>query len=96
MNTLITDMQAKLEPQKSTAPAVTEIRSKGKAIAVPSVNIDGRTVVVGGRRLKIASLQYEDLISGSSISHPESFSKPTTEERPEGGFIHVCATRPRY
>ena len=78
MDTLTTQLQAESEsPQQPdkliAAPAITEIRVKGKAISVPSVEIEGRTVVVTGHRLKIASIQDEDLITGDSVLHPEDF-----------------------
>lgn len=84
MDTLTTQLQAEPEsPQESekltSVPAVTEIRIKGKAISVPSVDIDRRTVVVTGHRLKIASIQDEDLISGDSVVHPESFIRRLRE-----------------
>jgi hypothetical protein len=50
-----------------------EIRVKGKAIPVPSVEIDGRTVIATGRWLKIAAVREEELVEGESIAEPESF-----------------------
>ena len=41
---------------------VTEIRVRGRAVSVPAIQIEGRTVVVTGKWLKIASLRDEDLI----------------------------------
>jgi hypothetical protein len=82
MDTLITEPQAEptQESEKANlAPAIAEIRIKGRALAVPSVEIEGRTVVVTGRRLKLASIQDEDLISGNSVPHPESFLRRLRE-----------------
>jgi hypothetical protein len=51
----------------------TEIKVKGKAICVPSVQIDGRTVIATGRWLKMASVQDEDLLEGETVANPSSF-----------------------
>jgi hypothetical protein len=51
----------------------TEIRVKGKTTFVPSVLIDGRTVITTGKWLKIASVQDEDLLAGETVTDPESF-----------------------
>jgi hypothetical protein len=51
----------------------TEIRVKGQTAYVPSVHIDGRTVIVGGGWLKMATVQDEDLLEGDTISDPSSF-----------------------
>lgn len=51
----------------------TEIRVKGKAVYVPSAQIDGRTVITSGKWLKIAIVQDEDLVKGEIVMDPESF-----------------------
>jgi len=51
----------------------TEIRIKGKSVRVPSAKIDGRTVLVQGKWLKLAVVHDEDLIEGEIVAHPESF-----------------------
>lgn len=51
----------------------TEIRLKGKAVWVPSAQIDGRTVLVTGKWLKLAAVQDEELIEGESVANPDSF-----------------------
>jgi hypothetical protein len=84
MDTLTTELQVKPESIKeaeksNSVPLITEIRIKGKPIAVPSVGIDGRTIVGTGRHLKIASIQDEDLISGNSVPDPESFLRRLRE-----------------
>jgi len=50
-----------------------EIRVKGKPVLVPSVVIDGRTVITSGTWLKIATAQDEDLIEGETVTDPASF-----------------------
>jgi hypothetical protein len=51
----------------------TEIRVKGKDASVPSVRIDGRTVIATGKWLKIAVVQDEDLTEGELLTDPASF-----------------------
>ncbi len=51
----------------------TEIRVKGKAVLVPSAQIDGRTVITTGRWLKMAAVQDEDLVEGEMLADPLSF-----------------------
>jgi hypothetical protein len=50
-----------------------EIRVKGKDTRVPSVEIEGRTVIAKGRRVKIASIHDEDLAEGELVKNPELF-----------------------
>lgn len=50
-----------------------EIRVKGKPVLVPSVVIDGRTVIASGAWLKVAMAQDEDLIEGETVADPASF-----------------------
>jgi hypothetical protein len=56
-----------------TAIVPTEIRVKGKPSLVPSITIDGRTVITTGKWLKTASVQDEDLVEGEVVSHPDEF-----------------------
>jgi hypothetical protein len=51
----------------------TEIRIKGKAVFVPSAQIDGRTITIGGKWLKMAVVQDEELVEGETVADPESF-----------------------
>src|SRR5262245_10471787 len=78
-------MPALIQPPKSAAPTSaqpkgpdtptghTEIRVKGQAVSVPSVRIDGRTVIATGKWLKIAAVQDEDLVDGEVVADPVSF-----------------------
>lgn len=50
-----------------------EIRVKGKSVRVPSVRIDGRTVLTTGKWLHIAAIQDEELVKGETVTDPESF-----------------------
>lgn len=71
---LVEPMQLQ-RPDAGTGYAVTdtEVHVGGGNIWVPSVQIDGRTVVVTGSRLKIAAVRDEDLWQGETISAPASF-----------------------
>lgn len=51
----------------------TEVSVKGTKIEVPSVIIDGRTVISSGRWLKIATVRDEDLVEGETLANPDSF-----------------------
>lgn len=50
-----------------------EIRIRGKITRVPSVQIDGRTIVVTGKWLKIASVRDEELVEGEIVCDPPRF-----------------------
>ena len=60
----------------------TEVRVKGKAVSVPSAQIQGRTVLAGGKWIEIAAVQDEELIIGETTTDPESF----IAELKESGF----------
>jgi hypothetical protein len=51
----------------------TEIRVSGKAIKVPWIRINDRTIVVKGKWLKMAAVQDEELVEGEVVGNPESF-----------------------
>lgn len=68
------DSEASLPSRRASAPFVyAEIRVKGKAVSVPSVEIDGRTIVTTGKWLKVAAVRDEALVEGDTITNPESF-----------------------
>ena len=50
-----------------------EIRVKGKTVAVPSAQIQGRTVLADGKWIGIAGVQDEELVIGETTSDPEAF-----------------------
>jgi hypothetical protein len=50
-----------------------EIRVKGKNTQVPAVEIEGRTVIAKGNRIKIASIRDEELVEGELVKNPEKF-----------------------
>jgi hypothetical protein len=62
------------EPQRATTDSgQSEIRVKGRAVSVPTAQVDGRTVVTIGKWLKIATVRDEELIEGETVANPESF-----------------------
>lgn len=63
-----------LEPERLiTGIESTDIRVKGKTATVPSVQIDGRTVVTTGKWLKVAVVRDEELVEGDTVADPEPF-----------------------
>jgi hypothetical protein len=50
-----------------------EVRIKGTAVSVPSVEIDGKTVFTTQKWLKIAAVRDEELVEGDTVADPESF-----------------------
>jgi hypothetical protein len=59
----------------------TEIRVKGRTVSVPSVQIDGRTVITTGKWLKLAAVQDEDLVEGELVADPASFIRRLRESQ---------------
>lgn len=51
----------------------TEIRVKGEAVSVPSLYVDGRTLIIAGTWLKKAAIQDEELAQGDPVPDPASF-----------------------
>jgi hypothetical protein len=56
-----------------TTLASTVIKVRGKPVTVPSVNIEGRTVLATGTWLNVATVQDEELVIGDVVPNPESF-----------------------
>lgn len=46
---------------------------RGRTITVPATEIDGRTVIVSGKWLKIASVRDEELVEGEVAHNPQLF-----------------------
>ncbi len=51
----------------------TAISIKGVAVKTPSVEIDGRTVIVAGKWLKVAEVRGEEWLQGEVVPNPTSF-----------------------
>lgn len=58
---------------KAIEPGLVEIRVAGKDLMVPSVRIGDRTVVVVGKRIKIATVQDELWLEDEAVAEPEEF-----------------------
>ncbi len=72
------DAVGNLRPLHSGGPSAVAkseifIKVKGKKRQAQGVHIEGRTVAVRGRSIKIAAVCEEDLIEGHTIADPESF-----------------------
>jgi hypothetical protein len=50
-----------------------EVRTAGKTFYVPCAEICGRTVVVTGKRIRIAQIKDEEVVEGVSVPDPELF-----------------------
>ncbi|PYR52406.1 MAG: hypothetical protein DMF89_02845 [Acidobacteria bacterium] len=50
-----------------------EVRIKGKNTMVPAADVNGRTVIVVGKWLKVASIKDETFTEGNVIEEPERF-----------------------
>ncbi len=69
----ITQEQTAQIVAKEKTPHCTEIRVRGKAVAVPSVQVEGKTIVAKGKWLKTAAVQDEDCLEGDVVDNPEMF-----------------------
>jgi len=54
---------------------------KGRNVAIPSAEIQGRTIITRGKWLKIAVPQDEELIEGETVPDPESFVSEVKRSR---------------
>jgi hypothetical protein len=70
-----------------------EVRSAGKAFYVPSVVICGRTVVVTGKRIRMAQVKDEELVEGVIVEDPELFLAKLKESELKADFF-TFAQRP--
>jgi hypothetical protein len=62
-----------MENSISLPAGFSEIRVKGKTAWVPSVELEGRTIIATGKYLKIATIRDEDVVSGELVSDPDTF-----------------------
>src|SRR5204862_4500534 len=51
----------------------TEIRIRGKTIQTVSAEVEGRTVIVKGRWLKLAAIKDDELVQGEPVKEPKAF-----------------------
>jgi hypothetical protein len=63
------------EEPKPADSQQTEIRVHGKTLQVPAIRINGATVIVKGKWLKLAVVKDEDLVEPVTFDQPEVFIK---------------------
>jgi hypothetical protein len=77
--------------QKAHSRAETEkIRVRGKDVEVPSVRIDGRTVVVKGRWLKVAAIKEHEFIPGDLIPDRDRFLEDIRKSGTKADIFTFC------
>lgn len=78
----------------------TEISVKGKAVKVPSLCINQRTIVVTGKWLKTARVHDEEWIEGQVAENPDSFINELKSTSPEVDLFTfgqmLPDTKPKY
>lgn len=72
----------------------TEISVAGTTLKVPSTEIDGKTVVVTGRWLKIAAVKDEDYQEGEIVLPPDQFLANTQQYLGLGADIFTFSQKP--
>ena len=77
-----------------------EIRVSGKTFHVPSAEICGRTVVVTGKKIRIAQVKDEGVVEGEPVEDPELFVTKLRESGLKADFFTFAQrppdTTPRY
>jgi len=90
----LSDMEPIISPQ------FTEIRVQGMTVVVPSTRVQGRTIIVTGKWVKVASVEDESCLEGDVVDNPDLFLTQlkqgplkvdlfTFEQKP-------TSTKPRY
>lgn len=59
--------------------AITKISIRGRMIAVPSVDILGRTIIMTGKCLKVASIRDQEWLEGEPAKNPNAFIAALTK-----------------
>ncbi|PYX10823.1 MAG: hypothetical protein DMG88_00965 [Acidobacteria bacterium] len=79
-----------------------EISVKGRWVSVPALDVNGNTIVVGGRWLKVAAIHDEEWLE-HEIEDPELCMKTLKEHRSQGVRADIFtfaqklpATSPKY
>jgi len=76
------------------------ISVRGKAVSIPSAEVDGKTVIVSGKWIKMASVQSEDWLEGHVIEDPELFITRLKETSLKADILtfsqKLPETRPRF
>ena len=72
LKNILYNMVSKIAPRALTQHSVVEISVKGRMLRVPSVQIEGKTIIFSGKWLKFASVWDEDWLEGEVIDDPEA------------------------
>jgi hypothetical protein len=59
--------------EQRLGPQLTEIRVRGKTVKVPFTRIQGRTIIVKGKWVKLAAVKDEDCLEGDVVDNPDLF-----------------------
>jgi hypothetical protein len=77
-----------------------EIKLKGKKIRVPATRINNWTVVVTGRRIRMAAVHGEEWNEGQVVDDPDSFVEQLKERKMNADIFtfaqKIPDTKPRY
>src|SRR4051812_41906519 len=65
--------QASFPPNEIAKCGFVEVFERGLPIKVPSLSLMGKTVVVNGKWLKIATVMDSELVEGNVVDDPETF-----------------------
>lgn len=80
--------------------ALTETRARGRTVKVPSVCIQGRTILVVGKWMKTASVQDEDCLEGAIVGEPVQFLAELKQAAIKPDLFHFSegpmSTEPRH
>ncbi len=71
-----------------------EISVKGKAVKVPVVSIDGRTVIFNGRWLKFATIHDEEWLDGEPIKQPGRYVDALRNHQSKPDIFSFAAAEP--
>jgi hypothetical protein len=74
--------------------AQAEISVEGRVHEVPSLQIDGRTVIVEGRWLKMASVHDEEWLNGEVVPAPDQFIANLREHKGLGADLFTFTQKP--
>ncbi len=71
-----------------------EVSVKGKSVRVPALDVNGRTVVVTGRWLKIAAVKSEEWEEGDVVVPPQQFLAHAQQLKDLGADIITFSQKP--
>jgi hypothetical protein len=71
-----------------------EISVEGRVHKVPSIQINGRTVIVSGRWLRVASVHDEEWLDGEVVSAPDQFVANLRQQKQLGADLFTFTQKP--